>query len=300
MADYDPKKFKAYQQRRHKLFIKPRPSRTKGNPALIRALLMPNNIKEYISNTRLDLFGSVEPPFNDIEKMGEWIRQEAKTQPPAEGHAPRFGYRMEKGTTGKQLQEIYKVRPGIYGLEFAILPYPIKDGWTSNAIVSDGTRLRQLWLAVRHIANELDCQEAQATALILADMLPVVPALSARIPQTFSTDKPSKGKIEITIREPVSEAQLLIAYRKLKQALWGDVNHRPASEMDCKLVEFVSKNIDPDNPQWESLMHKWNKENPDLAYDYDSSWRGFRKRYMDAKQKVYPDIHWGEITITNQ
>jgi hypothetical protein len=130
--------------------------------------------------------------------------------------------------------------------------------------------------------------------------LPLLSALSAKTPQTFSKDKPSRGKIEITIREPISEDQLLRAYRKLRQALWGDKRDRqPASDRDCKLVEFVAQNLDTDNPQWENLMKKWNKEYPDFAFYGDSGYRGFRKAYKDAKQKIYPDIHWGDVTLTN-
>ncbi len=299
MADYDPKKFKVYQQKRRSQSIKRRPSRTKGNAALTRAVLMPASIKEFISNTRLELFGNEEPPFNDIEKMGEWLREESQTQPPAEGHAPRYGYRMERDTTYEQLKVMFETRPGDYGVEYATLAYPNLDNWVSIVPVSDGTRLRRLWLAVRYIAKQLDCQEGQATALILADKLPVVSALSATTSPTVSSDKPSRGKIEIIIREPISEDELLRVYRKLRQALWGYKRDRqPASERDCKLVEFVTPILDPENPQWESLMKKWNKENPDLAFYGESGYRGFIKAYKDAKQKIYPDIEWGDITLT--
>lgn len=300
MAEYDPKKFKEHQQKRRKQSIKQRPTRTKGRAAFTRALLMPESIKQFITKTRFELFGNTEPPFSDIETMGEWIRQEAITQPPPEGHAPRYGYKLPKGFTWEQIQAMNETRPGVYGLEIATLPYPTKDHWTSVVPVSDGTRLRRLWVAVRNIAKELDCQEGQATALILANKLPIVPALSAKTMPTISKNKPSMGKIEIIIREPISEDELIRAYRKLRQALWGDKKDRqPANERDSRLVEFITQNLDPDNPQWESLMHKWNKEYPDLAYHHDSGWRGFAKAYKDAKQKIYPDIHWGDITLAN-
>jgi hypothetical protein len=277
-----------------------RTNRSINEAAFTRAKLLPSSIIEFVAKIRLDLFGSVEPRFSDIEVMGEWIRMEAHIQPPAEGHAPRYGYRMPKGISHQELKELNEKKPGTYGVEYATLKYPGGDGWQRVVIVSDGTRLRRLWLAVQYIAKELDCQEAQATALILADKLPVVSALSAETPQTFSRDKPSSGKIIITIREPIPEELLIKAYRKLRHALWGDKrNRQPASKRDCTLVEFVMENLDSDNPQWERLMKKWNKAYPEWAYQEISDWRGFRKKYSDAKQKIYPDIHWGDVTLTN-
>jgi len=305
--EYDPKKFKELQTRR--LADKrqtPKRKHVKGRAALTRSRLMTESVKRFITKTRIELFGKDTPPFSDIESMGIWIMEESNTQPPAEGHAPRYGYKLPKNSTREQINTLYKERPGLYGIEYATLPYPTKDNITAIVVVSDGTRLRRLWLAVRFIAKALDCPEAQATALILAGKLPIVPALSAKAYPAFSNDKPSNGnvratgKIEMIIREPVSEDEVLRAYRQLRQSLWGDVRDRqPESERDCKLVEFVTVNLDPDNPQWESLMKKWNKEFPQFAFLGDSGYRGFIKAYKDAKRKIFPDVHWGYITINN-
>jgi hypothetical protein len=104
---YDPKRFKENQARRlaiGKGQIQ-KPNRTKGSAAFTCALLMPDSVKECITKTRLELFGSQEPPFSDIEKMGEWLVEEHKTQPPAEGHAPEFGYRLEKNTPSEKIKD---------------------------------------------------------------------------------------------------------------------------------------------------------------------------------------------------
>lgn len=167
-------------------------------------------------------------------------------------------------------------------------------------MVSDGTILRRLWVVVRNLAKELDCQEGQATAYILAGKLPVVSAISAIATPMLSKNKPNNGKIEITIRQPVSEDELIKVYRKLRLALWGDKRDRQSpSERDCKLVEYVKQRLDETNPQWEKLMNEWNNLYPEWAYFHDSGYRGFRKAYMDAYKKIYPDINWGEITFTN-
>jgi hypothetical protein len=274
---YDSKKFKEQQILRLKKSKTPlkKSIRIRGEAAITRANLMPKSVKEIVAKTRLDLFGNQDPPFSNIESMGTWIRDTDEKQ------QPNFIVNLNNG---------WKIET---------LPYPIKNGVSNARVSKDDTPLRRLWIAVRSIAKELDCEEYQATTLLLIGTLPVIPALSA---QTFPSvslvpDKISKGKIVITIREPISEDELIKAYRKLRQSLWGDKRDRqPPSERDCKLVEFVKQNIDPDNPQWEKLNLQWNRLYPDWAFHY---WRGFRKSYEDAKNKIYPEIHVGPVIITN-
>ena len=273
---YDSKSFKEYQVRRlamGKGQIK-KTTRAKGNAAYVRAGLMPDSVKEHVAKIRLDIFGSQEPPFSNIETMGEWIRTEASKQ---------------NSLNNTDVTDI------------VTLQYPCNDPvqglFASRIPVFDNVQLRKLVLAVRFIAKDLDCQEGQATALILADKLPIIPAISVEIPQTFYSDRPNKGKIIITIREPISEARLVQVYRQLKQALWGDKNHQLASERDCKLVEFVEQNIDPNNPQWEENQKRWNREYPNFAFDGMDNEASFRQAYKRAKQKIYPSIHWGDKSL---
>ena len=76
-------------------FIKIINKRSLSNLELIRSEISASYVEEIVNKCRLEIFGSAEPPFNKLEEMDEWIQKEFKSQPPAEGHAPRFGYKLD-------------------------------------------------------------------------------------------------------------------------------------------------------------------------------------------------------------
>jgi len=265
----------------------------------LRSEIDVREVEEVVGKCRRNLFGSPDPPFDVFEEMGEWIREEAANQPRPEGHAPRFGYRLDtRDVPPEQAREIVKSRveenPGPHGLEFATLAYPV-DGWVSRVIVPDGTRLRRLWGAVRYVAKQLDCQQAQATALILTGAVPVVSALSATTTPIVRRDGPSRGKVVITIRGPVSDDDLLRFYRKLRQQMWDDLKaYKPLKERDAELVRFISERLDPDNPQWQKLTNEWDQIHPQWQFDYADK---LRVTFWRAWRKVYPGVKFGTVIV---
>jgi hypothetical protein len=269
---------------------------------LLRSKLAAKVVEPEVIEIREYLFGSPAPPFDSLEKMQKWITEEAKKQPPSEGHAPRFGYKLDmRGIPPEKITEkirqLFEKKPGIYGIEYASLAIPQGDGWTGHVVVSDGTNLRRLWLAVQSISKKLDCQEAQATGLILAGRIPLVPALEGKIPWNIDANLGERGKIELVIREPIPEEELIKAYRKSRKALWGKKRSpKPIRDRDLLLVEFFANNIDITNPMWENNRKKWNNLQPD---HYIDSEQAFRWACIRASKKIYPDINLESILPRN-
>ena len=190
---------------------------------------------------------------------------------------------------------MFQERPGIYGIEYATLEYPLESGWTGNVILSDGKKLRRLWVTVTHIAKRLDCQEAQATGYILTGRKPLFSRISAKATPTITKEGISKGKIEIIIREPISDEDLIKVYRKMRKVLWGkERDPRPPSEKDCVLVKFVRNNLDAEKPKWGELMKDWNSQYPHWAFEF---WQSFRMAYLRADDKIFPGVNLGPLNI---
>jgi len=266
--------------------------------AYVRSDLIPKSVQEWVDKARFELFGSKGPPFEEFDSMRAWIMKEAESQPLAEGHAPRFGYKMERETSLEELRKLYEKKPGRYGLEFATLAFPSEDnGWVSHVIVSDGTRLRRLWLTVRMVAKRLDCQEAQATAYILTGVKPLITPITVEPQSSFHNDGPSLGKLVLTIREPLSTEDVLRIYKEIRKRLWGHKrDHKLPTDKDCALVSFIQPRLNPEKPNWDGLRVEWNREYQDWSFD---NWRYLKIYYERAKKKIYPSINFGPITIKN-
>lgn len=276
---------------------KTRKSKDLLKSAYVRSKINVQSVQTLLEKARIKLFGSPEPPFNNLDDMREWIELEAKKQPLPEQFAPRYGYLMPKDISGEDLYKLHEERPGIYGAETPVLDYPSTDKWTYRVPVAEGTIIKRLWLSVRSIAKRLDCQEAQATGLILTGMIPLVSPIIAEAIPTFNADGLNQGKIVITIREPVSDKVVLELYRKLRERLWGHKrDHKLPTDKDCSLVEFMSSRYNSDNPDWEKLRIEWNHLYPDWYFDY---WRYLRTTYERAKDKVLHQIKFGPVVLKN-
>ena len=258
--------------------------------ALTRAYLAVELVEDEVMKCRERIFGNPDPPFLDLATMMEWIKAEAASQPPAKGHAPQFGHKMEwskvpKGETQRAFEKLGEENPGIYGVEHATLAVPQENGPTGYVIVSDGTQLRRLWLTMRSVAKQLDCEEAQATGYILTGRIPYVAPISATIEPSLGADRRLRGKITITIREPVSGKDVEKIYTKMRWKLWDKERApKPPDERESELVKFVSERIDLEKPRWQKLMNEWNRMYPEWKFDY---WQGFRGTYLRAVDKVY-------------
>jgi hypothetical protein len=281
--------------------VKPIPRKVKRKKprnqkrAYFHANSIPKIVRERVEEIRMELFGKTMAPFTDLDSMDVWIRQQAESEPAPEGHAPRYGYKLKPGTSFEELQELMKTKPGYYGIEYAALDYPNENGLIGSIRISDGTKLRKLWLAVRWIADRLDCQDAQATAYILVGLKPLINPLKVEIQPTFYKDGPSIGKITIIIREPVSTDEMIDAYRKARSKLWGYTkDHQLPNDKDYALIEFMQARGVSNNPDWESLRLEWNQQNKDWSFEY---WRNLKVAYSRAKDKIFPPIKFGPVII---
>lgn len=268
------------------------------SPAVVRSDLIPPSVMEWVHKCRKYLFNSEDAPFDNLDDMRRWIREEAAKQVPPKGHAPRFGYYRDFGEMSEaELQDFITYAlaedPGPHGVEFAALPYPGEGGFVWNVIVSDGNApLRHLWLVVKRVSRLIDCEEYQATAFILANFTPSIPALSGRF-TINSVDSNPQMKIELTIRGPVSVKDVENFYREMRTKYWGiQRDIKLLSNRDAELVRFVTNRFDPDDPQWASHMAEWNVAYPEWRYDY---WRHFRIAYLRAYEKVYPRINFRSL-----
>lgn len=267
--------------------------RSISNLDLIRSEISASYVKEIVKKCRLEIFGSTDPPFKKQEEMDEWIQKEFKSQPPAEGHAPRFGYKLDLKDIPPEKQfafikKCYDEKPGIWGMEYATLSYPHKSGCAGVVIVSDGTPLRRLWATVQSIVKRLDCQEAQAVAFILLGGFPLVKTLSAHAKPTIRNQAPSEGEITITIKAPVSKESVGKIYEVLRKKLWGNSRStREPNERDMEIIRFVIKYQDKEKPEWSALSKRWNHKFP--KYNF-GSYRDFKKSFTRAIKKVFPYI----------
>lgn len=269
------------------------------DPALLRSQLIPESVQEKAEKCRVDIFGDTKPPFLDIASMREWILSEAKLNSSDEGDAPRFGYKLDIGAdpTDKdieRLKEEFKKRPGPRGIEWPTVKLPPESGLAGGGVPAKGPALRLIFHTASQIVKEIDCQESQATAYILIGCVPYVPSLSYEVTPTILKNQPSRGEIVITIREPVSEDEVIELYKKLRKQLWGRERIHSIKNRDYLLVEFVAPRLKPNNPQWESLRKEWNRQYPEFIIDY---WQRFRVAYKRAYDKIYPDIILGPVRI---
>lgn len=265
-------------------------------PQYIKSDLLSDIAIYWIHQCRTYLFGSTNPPFNELEDMRNWIENQAKKQPLPKGHAPRFGYYFDsRGLSDEELEaaieRFKKENPGPHGLEFANLDYPGRNGIVVSVPVSDGNApLRHLWLVVQKIVQELDCEAYQATVIILTDKPILIPSISVKPTLSFRKATEPSWKIEITIREPVSVETITIVYRKLREQLWGvKRNLKYPSRQEAELVKFVKSQQDQMNPSWDHHLREWNIRFPEWRYE---NWRYFRVAFKRAYRKVYPETYY--------
>lgn len=198
-----------------------------NTPAYIRSNIYARRALPEVEKIREPLFGSSDAPFEgDMIAAAEWLEVEAAKQPRAEGHAPRYGYKLSykelQSLSVEKMKLLQKEKPGIYGVEIAILGYGRESGWTHYVVVSDGTNIRRLWLGANSIAKKLGCQQAQATAFILTGLWPYVAPIIIRSSGGFDDiGVNARGKVEITITGPISIEVLIQAYRKILKKTWG-------------------------------------------------------------------------------
>jgi hypothetical protein len=104
--------------------------------------------------------------------------------------------------------------------------------------------------------------------------------------------KESKAKIIITIREPISDEELIKLYRALRERVWGKMrNPQPPSERDIELVRFLHDNLHQEMTSWEDRRRKWNKHKPNWKFEDKYT---FRMSYIRARKKIYPSAPpWG-------
>lgn len=265
-----------------------------ANPrSFIRSKIYAQRVLPEVEGIRRELFGSKEPPFpNNLIAAGDWLETEAKNQPAPEGHAPRWGYKLSPGEmkklTVKKMKKLQLERPGKYGLEFATLGYSRGDEWAHYVIVSDGTRIRRLWLDANTIAKKLGCQDYQATDFILTGSLPYVPSMY--IKKSGSLDGIgiyARAKIELILYEPVTEEKLIQEYRIIRKKIWGKVkSSRKISHRNEQLIYFSEENIDFETPSWEKNRRKWNNKFPNYWYKYP---RTFRTAILRAYKRIFPE-----------
>lgn len=291
---YDGGNYKETIEKLDKYGIKPRPQGQKlSNLNLLRSEISATYVEEEVKKCRLDIFERPAPPFKTLEEIDKWIQKEDESQPLPEGHAPRYGYKLDLRNIPPEkyfdiIRKNHEEKPGIWGFEYATLDYPLVDGWTGVVIVSDGTPLRRLWVTVQSIMKRLDCQEAQATAYILLGKFPLVSVLSGNARPTIRNQAPSEGIITITIKAPVSKKSVGDVYEVLRKKLWGNSRSaREPNERDMEIVRFVIKYQNKEKQEWKSLSTKWNNDYPQYRFDY---YADFYKSFCRAWKKVFPDV----------
>jgi hypothetical protein len=243
--------------------VKPRPPR-RPSKSEVRSELITPLVQELTARLRKDLFGSERPPFKNCGKMTEWLRAEAQRQA------------GKVGTDG--------LDPN---LEAAILHFPIGE-YVELIEALPGTKLWKIWNLARIVASDLDCRDVQATMYVLVGIIPFVAPITVTMPRTYATARPVTGKLIITIREPVSEAELIRIYRECRRQLWSKQRGpKPFEERDAALVRFVIPKVRKEGHITKELMAAWNEQYPQWPFDES---RAFRTAVERAHKKIYPQV----------
>ena len=243
----------------------------KISTARIRSEIIACDMEPWIKKDRQFLFGTSNPPFENLEVMENWILDEV---------------------ANREIGDRSKIH---------ILDYPCSDGYVRRIEVAEGTILQKLQNVSKARAFELGVDDASALEFILMGTYPIRspfvcsymlnPLVPADGLDTFI------GEITITIREPIHDREILEAYRLMREKVWGRKrNPRKLKKKDATLVKFViertrNKHEEPIPEQiWQQMMKDWDREYPDWAFgSKNSGWKSFHKRFMDVYKRLFPN-----------
>lgn len=116
-------------------------------------------------------------------------------------------------------------------------------------------RLRRL---STQLSRDYDWQEAQATIFVLADAVPIIPAIRTTV----------SARITLSVDPTVSAREVADAYRLARKEAFGTHMRRQKDRLN-QLAVWVA--LRPAKERREERMRAWNREFPDWQYEHRSN-----------------------------
>ena len=193
----------------------------------------------------------------------------------------------------------------IRSVGFKILEYASPDGWVRNVPIVVGSTLDRLRRLGERLATEYKWSNAQATAFILADRIPLIGSLV--ITQKFHS-RPLLSRIVIEVDPTLSPREVLEAYRRKRIEILPFRRYRNLTNKHIQLALFNAKLSK--GKTWAVKMAEWNKSQPpEWAYKdvgnfcHDSLEARRHLLVVEKKNitlKVIPNIKRFELSLTSE
>jgi hypothetical protein len=232
----------------------------------LRREILTRVVQHEVEDNRKRLFGNPAPPFSDLGSMAVWLSAEAGS--------------ADNRTVWEQVNDVTG----------RAIAYPIANGGIEYVTARAGSRLFSLWELATAYALRLGCELHDAVAFILVGITPPVLPITYITEQTTLADGAYIGAITITIREPVSDDELLGTYHTARRKVWRNMRSpRPPTRRDAELLKFhldmeLRKEY-PERGKWRWLMERWNAIHPVWEI---LNWQEFRTAIRRAYPKAYP------------
>jgi hypothetical protein len=148
---------------------------------------------------------------------------------------------------------------------------------TQHQPISISGALNQIRMVSDKLASDYGWQKAQATVFLLTDLVPVLENFSFSVRHGLL---PIADRLSLTVDPSLSPRELMGLYRKVLQRVYGDDRQR-VTDKHLRLAAFAVNR--PENQTLADGMKVWNRQNPDLAYEYHTN---FGRDLKDAMRKV--------------